>query len=501
MHTHQADNSPISQLVIVGGGTAGWVSAAMLAAHMPPSRCRITLIESPDIGTLGVGESTIPPFVGLLRKLGIDEHDFMTQTDGCYKLGIRFKHWRESNHEYFHPFGALGQNIAQHDFYHCWLRAQQLGDQHALLSHSPCAALAKAGRFYQPGLGSQLGSSYALHMDAALSAHYFKEYACAKGVQHIQAKVTRAGQADNGHLQYVQLDNGNRIHGDFFIDCTGFAARLISGELNVGYQDWSAYLPCNRAVSVKTQSLRPYRPFTEARAAKHGWMWRIPLKNSTGHGYVYSSRHCTDAEAKSALFRQLDAQRTSEPKTFAFTPGYRREFWRHNCLSIGLSAGFIEPLESTSIHLIARGIEYFLRYFPTACCDPILSREYNRRMLTDFEEIRDFVLLHYCISARRDSPFWRDCAQQPLPDSLTERIDLFKAQGLLRPGVDDLFRATSWFSVFEGMGVRPRHYHPRIDDISPARLLDALAAQRSAVQALLQTAPKIDAILGQREGG
>lgn len=495
MHISPNHNNPIRQLAIVGGGTAGWVTAAMLAAQLPLGSCKITVIESADIGIIGVGESTIPPFVGLLRKLGINEQAFIAQTDGCYKLGIRFRHWGESNHEYFHPFGALGQNIDQHEFYHCWLRANQQGDQHSLMSHSPCAALAQAERFYQPGLTPGVGVSYALHMDAALGAQYFRDYACAHGVERIEGKVVNATRRDNGHLQHLQLENGPTVAADFFIDCTGFAARLIEGELGVDYTDWSHLLPCDRSVSVKTQSVQPYKPFTEAVASKTGWMWRIPLKSSTGFGHVYSSKHCTDTDAKSTLFRLLDAKRISDPKFITFKPGHRRAFWQHNCLSIGLAAGFIDPLESTSIHLITRGVEYFLRYFPNAQCDPILSGEYNRRMLADFEEIRDFVLLHYCATQRRDSPFWRDCASRPLPDSLSQRIELFKAQGLLRPGVDDLFRATSWFSVFEGMGIRPRQYHPRVDDIAAPRLAHALTSQRRAIKKLVEASPSIEDVL------
>lgn len=493
MQIDSAHSNSIRRFVIVGGGTAGWLTAAMLAAHLPRDTCRIQLIEPSDLGIIGVGESTIPPFVGLLRKLGINEKTFIEQTGGCYKLGIRFRHWGAANHEYFHPFGALGQNVDQHDFYQCWLRANQLGARSELMAHSPCAALAEAGRVSPSGAG--LGASYALHMDAAMGARYFRDYACALGVERIAGKVVNASRADNGHIRGVQLDGGRVVNGDFFFDCTGFAARLIAGELGVDYTDWSNLLPCDRSVSVKTQSIRPYKPFTEAVASKTGWMWRIPLKNSTGYGHVYSSRYCSDADAKSMLFRRLDAKRISDPQFIAFKPGHRRVFWQHNCLSIGLAAGFIEPLESTSIHLIARGVEYFLRYFPSVDCDPVLSSEYNRRMQADFEEIRDFVLLHYCTSQRRDSPFWRDCASKHLPDSLAERIALFKAQGALRSGVDDLFRATSWYSVFEGMGIRPRHYHPRVDDISASRLLDTLTAHRGAIKTLVSTSATIDKVL------
>jgi tryptophan 7-halogenase len=482
---------PIKKIVIVGGGTAGWTAAAMLSSHFPPGRCQIEVVESEEIGTVGVGESTLPPFVRLLQKLGINEQDFVQSTQGCYKLGIRFVDWLEQKHSYFHPFGALGRNIGNHDFYQCWLKARQEGPVAPLMAFSPCAAMAEAGRFYQPtrtGGGPAGTASYALHMDAALVTQYLRGYAKAKGVRHTEGRVTAVTQ-HTGNIESIRLDSGQTLSADFFIDCTGFSALLIEKALGVGFKDWSELLPCDRSVSVKAEAGDVLRPYTQATARKAGWSWRIPLRYSTGHGYVYSSRFCSDAQAKSILLKSLDTPRISEPRFIPFTPGHREEMWKGNCLSLGLSAGFIEPLESTSIHLIARGVEFFLRYFPDTDCDPALIREYNRRMSADYEEIRDFILLHYCTSQRTDSDFWNHCRQLPVPDSLQQRIDLFRAQGLLREQLDPLFRPSSWQAVFEGMDIRPRRPAPHTDTLDINTLRQALEQTRAAVKAITTLQP------------
>ncbi|MGD8175823.1 tryptophan halogenase family protein [Marinimicrobium sp. ARAG 43.8] len=488
-HTH------LRRIVIVGGGTAGWLTAAMLGAHLP--HCELEVVEAEDIGIVGVGESTIPPFVRLLQKLGIDEQEFVARTGGCYKLGILFDGWRTGHDRYFHPFGVIGRRIANRDFYQCWLKASQSGSVPPLMAFSPCAELARAQRFYPPSAdgGAPTGASYALHMDAGLAVDYLKAYAQKRGVRHRQGTVLGATRRDNGHIEALQLESGARVEGDFYIDCTGFRASLAKGIMGTAFEDWGQWLPCDRAISVKTETADALVPFTRATARKAGWSWRIPLRTSTGHGYVYSSRHCSDAQAKSTLMANLDARRTSEPKLMAFRPGHRTEFWTHNCLAVGLSSGFLEPLESTSIHLIARGVEFFLRYLPSVHCEEALAREYNRRMTRDFEEIRDFLMLHYTLSERRDTPFWRDCSVQPLPESLRERVALFRAGGGLREGVDDLFRATSWQAVFEGMGVRPARCHPQIDALDSQTLAHELQLTRRAVQSLVNGLPAHDAVL------
>lgn len=497
--TTGGESQPLRKIVIVGGGTAGWLTAAMLAAQRPPSLYQIQLVESQEVGIIGVGESTIPPFVRLLQKLGISEREFVHRTQGCYKLGIRFEQWQGPRHHYFHPFGTIGRHIDQHDFYQCWLKAQSEGEAPPLMDFSPCAALAKEGGFYPLSPGHKpAGASYALHMDAALAVDFLRDYAQDKGVERQLGTVKGTRRSANGHIECLELANGEMLPGDFFIDCTGFRSLLIGEAAGEDFEDWSDFMPCDRAVAVKTEATQPLVPYTRAIARKAGWSWRIPLRSSSGHGYVYSSRHSSDAEAKSALLRDLDAPRISDPKTIEFKPGKRRHVWKHNCLAVGLSAGFLEPLESTSIHLIARGIEFFLRYFPDRDCDPALAREYNRRISADFEEIRDFILLHYVTSKRRDTAFWRDCAERPMPESLRERLALFKARGLVREGLDPLFRATSWQAVFEGMGIRPRHYHPKLEGLDHKELLHELLKTRRAVQALAKAVPSHEQVLQER---
>lgn len=490
--------NPMNRIVIVGGGTSGWLAAAMLSHHFKSELCRIELVESTEIGTIGIGESTVPPFVGLIRRLGIDEQDFIRATQATYKLGIKFVDWPQRQAHYFHPFGVLGKRIGNHDFYQCWLKARSLGDTSSLQDFSPCNVMAENGRFFQPGKARNTpigGASYALHVDAGQVARYLRDYAESKGVIRTEGLVTHVRQRDNGFIDGIVLADGRRIQGDFFIDCTGFKALLIEKTLLAGFEDWSHYLPCDRAIAVKTPTTEPIHPYTLATARKAGWTWRIPLRHTVGHGYVYASRFCSDAEAKTTLLRCLGAPLADEPRLIPFVTGHRREIWKHNCLSLGLAAGFIEPLESTAIHLIARGMDFFLRYFPDRDCDPALIREYNRRMTADYEEVRDFIVLHYAATSREDTPFWRWCRNIPLPDSLRERIELFQAQGAVREGVDELFRNTSWQSVFEGMDIRPRGHSPRVDHIDAQQIIAGLQTARYAIQGMVKSLPTHDEYL------
>ncbi|HEY7884483.1 MAG TPA: tryptophan halogenase family protein [Cellvibrionaceae bacterium] len=485
-------------ITIVGGGTAGWLAAAMLSHQLSAELFTIQLVESSELGSIAIGESTVPPFVGLLRRLGIDEHDFVTRTDATYKLGIKFIDWQHQRQQYFHPFGVLGQNIGQHDFYQCWLRARAEGDGSALQDFSPCNIMAEQGRFFHPEQARNTpigGASYALHVDALSVARYLGGYAKKRAVKTIDGLVTQVIQRDNGFIDHLMLEDGRKVAGDFFIDCSGFKALLIGQTLGSEFIDWRQYLPCDRAIAVKTTAIEPVLPYTTATAQKSGWGWRIPLSHNTGHGTVYASDFCSDSDAQSILMRSLDGKRVDEPRLIPFVTGHRREIWKHNCLSLGLASGFIEPLESTSIHLIARGVEFFLRYFPSTACKPALAREYNRRMIADYEEVRDFLMLHYCTTGRTDTPFWRYCQQLPVPDSLAERIALFRAQGGLRQGVDELFRATSWQSVFEGMGIRPEGYCPRINNLSFSDITTQMQAARQAIAGMVKTLPRHDDFL------
>jgi tryptophan halogenase len=483
---------PISRIAIIGGGTSGWLAAAMLCQHLKRELTEIHLIESEELGTIGVGESTVPPFVGLIHRLGIDENEFVRATDGTYKLGIKFDGWHERGDSYFHPFGVIGKPIGSHDFYQCWLKARAQGDTSELQDFSPCTVMAEQGRFFHPAKARNTpvgGANYALHVDALLVAKYLRGYAEERGLKRTEGKVVAAKQRDDGFIDSVTLENGTEVHADFFIDCTGFKAFLIGRTLGVPSHDWSNYLPCDRAVVCKTENKGSLLPYTRATAQPAGWTWRIPLQHRVGNGYVYSSQFASDAAARATLLRSLDSACIDEPRVIPYTTGHRKHFWKANCLSIGLSSGFIEPLEATSIHLIARGMDFFLRYFPDRDCDAALVREYNRRMIADFEEVRDFIVLHYSATARDDTPFWQHCRNLPLPDSLRERIELFRAHGAMREGVDELFRASSWQSVFEGMGVRPASPNPRVENLDYAQIEQTLKNAKAAIAGMVEHLP------------
>ncbi len=489
---------PLKKIIIVGGGTSGWISAAMLASHLKNDLCQIEVVEPNESGALGIGESTIPPFVGLIQKLGIDEQDFIRETQACYKLGIKFVDWHKRNEAYFHPFGVLGCPISSHDFYQCWLKARAQGCAPSLQEFSPSAVMAQKGRFYPPQQAPNSpvgGANYAVHLDAKLVVRYLRRFAEGKGVIHTKGLVNNVVQKDDGFIDHIILDDGRRVKGDFFIDCTGFKALLIEDTLQAGFEDWSRYLPCDRAIVVKTTTEGTIVPYTTATARKAGWSWRIPLRQSTGHGYVYASRFCSDAEAKSTLLANLDGTRITDPQVIPFVSGKRKQTWKHNCLSIGLASGFIEPLESTAIHLVARGIDFFLRFFPDRDCEPSLIKEYNRRMSMDYEEVRDFIILHYCATQRADTPFWQWCKTMELPVSLQEKIALFAGHGIVQEGVDELFRSSSWQFVFEGMGIHPSKYSPRVDNLEFTEIDNNLQRARSAILNMVKTLPTHDEFL------
>lgn len=482
---------PIKKITIVGGGTSGWIAAAMLAHSFPRDRLKIQLVEAEEIKTIGIGESTVPPFVNLIRHLGIAEQDFIRATGATYKLGIEFVGWQRQRDRYFHPFGSLGWNNSNQDFYQCWLRARQEDPSIKLQDFSPCSVMAQQGKFFFPHQARNTpigGANYALHVDADRVGKYLAKYAQTRGVEHKLGRVQQVIKTPQDFISHLVLDDGTCIEGDFFIDCTGFRALLIGDTLAEEFIDWSRYLPCDRAVAVRTEAdARP--PFTRATAQKYGWSWQIPLANSTGHGYVYASRFCDDQQAKSTLLRSLTHKRTTDSRIIQFRCGHRKNSWSGNCLSLGLAAGFVEPLEATSIHLITRAMSFFLRYYPDTSCNPVLAREFNQRMKMDFEEVRDFIMLHYSASSRRDSSFWQWWQKVELPESLQQRIELFRAQGAMRDGVDELFRASSWQSVFEGMGIHPNSYCSRVNNLDLAELQRDLVNARKAIAGMVDSLP------------
>ena len=492
---------PIKKIVIVGGGSSGWISAAILANQFHPEVLEVELVESEDIGTIGVGESTIPPFVGLIKNLGIDEQHFIQSVHATFKLGIEFPDWRRVGESYFHPFGAIGVRFGIHEFYQAWLRAKVNGHDSNLQDFAPCSVMAREKRFFLPQEAQKTpigGAAYALHIDASLVAKYLRRYAEERRVKRTEGIVTEVRQNDDGSINSLILKSGKEIHGDFFIDCTGFYSLLIEKTLGIGYEDWLNYLPCDRAVAVQTENTGEAIPYTISTAREAGWSWRIPLQHRTGNGYVYSTSHISDEEATEKLLSFVDGKPITDPMVIPFRAGVRQTIWHKNCLSIGLSSGFIEPLEATALHLVMRGMDFFLRYFPDQACERALIEEYNRRMRMDYEEIRDFIVLHYCLTDREDTPFWKHCKYMDIPPSLAQRIELFKAHGALREGVDELFRSMSWQSVFEGMGVRPEKYCPRIDNLDYKLIEDTLQEADQAISGMVQKLPTHDKFLRQK---
>ena len=461
-------NRSIRKICVVGGGTAGWMAAALMAEHFKGAMGQIELVESDDIGTIGVGESTVPPFLQLLAKLGVDEQVFVREVQASFKLGIEFRDWKQKGERYFHPFGTIGAPVDLADFYQLWLKAKAHGYTGALQDFAPAAVMAKNGKFTLPFKAARTpigGASYALHVDAKRVARFLRTYAEARGVTRTEGIVDDVAVRADGFVEKLILKDGRTVDANFFIDCSGFRSLLIGKALGVGYEDWSHWLLCDRAIAVQTENVGAPAPYTMAEAQDFGWRWRIPLQHRTGNGYVFCSKYLSDDEATATLMSQVEGAPVVKPMVVPFKTGTRERLWDKNVLALGLAGGFIEPLESTAIHLIYRGMDFFFRLLPDRDCDPALATEYNRRMRTDYEEIRDFIVLHYCTTERDDTAFWRECRDMELPPGLKRKIDLFRVNGSLAEGLDELFRAVSWQSVMEGMGVHPRGYHPLVDRI------------------------------------
>ena len=491
----------IRQIVIVGGGTAGWMAAAAFSALLKKDVIDITLIESDEIGTVGVGEATIPPLIAFNNMLGINEDEFLAASKGTFKLGIEFVNWGAQDERYFHPFGPHGQDFQGVHFHQLYLREAQRRKLPDIQSWSMSAAAAQHGRFARPAPDARLPLSqlgYAFHFDAGLYAQFLRRYSEREGVRRIEGKIIDAAlDQDNGHVRSVTLDSGAKIEADLFIDCSGFRGLLIEEKLGTGYEDWSHWLPCDRAVAAPCELHGPPDPFTRSTALSAGWQWRIPLQHRMGNGIVYSSAHFNSSDAEALLVGNLEGQMLAEPRHLRFTAGRRRLAWNANVVSLGLSSGFVEPLESTSIHLIQSGIAKLLALFPDRRFDPAERDEYNRQMQTVLEDVRDFVILHYKATRRSDSEFWNDCRTTKVPDSLESKLELWRSKGrLFREGYE-LFGTASWVAVLLGQGIVPSEIEPAAEAIDPAMASDALDKMLSSYRKMAEHMPRHEDFIAQ----
>jgi len=472
---------PIRDLVIVGGGTAGWMMAAAASRFLADGQRRITVVESDAIGTVGVGEATIPPIRDWNAMLGIDEAAFVAATGATMKLGIAFDGWGAPGGSYIHPFGQLGRDFNGVDFHMAWLKHRGAPGVGPLEDYWLAAAAAKAARFAPPAPDprsplSQL--AYAYHFDAALYAAFLRRYAEGGGAVRVEGRIAAVERDGRGHVGALRLDDGRRVAGELFIDCSGFRSLLLGEAMGVGFEEWTHWLPCDRAVAVPSARTVPLAPLTRAVAHDAGWRWRIPLQHRTGNGLVYASAHLSDDAAAARLLAALDGQAAAEPRVIRFRTGRRDRLWQGNVVALGLAAGFLEPLESTSIHLIQSGIARLLALFPDTGFAPVLAAEYNRVMAAQYDAVRDFVILHYHANGRVGEPFWDALRAMPIPDTLATRLALFREKGRVLSYDDDLFSVASWVAVLLGQGIVPAGHDPMADALDDARVLAAMAALR-----------------------
>ncbi len=475
----------IQNVVIVGGGTAGWMAAAALARMLNNGYTRYTLIESEEIGTVGVGEATIPPLLTFNATLGIDENEFIAATKGTFKLGIEFVNWGGIGESYIHPFGRHGTDLQGRHFHQLYLRERKRRALPDISAWSMSAAAAALGKFARPGAeaGFPLNQLlYAYHFDAGLYAAFLRKYAESNGVRRIEGRIvdTTLRPAD-GHVESVTLQDGRKIEADLFIDCSGFRGLLIEEALGTGYADWSEWLPMDRAIALPTSLDGEPDPFTRATAHGSGWQWRIPLQHRMGNGHVYSSAHIADDEAERLLLANVEGSPLADPRRLRFKTGMRNLCWNRNVVALGLSSGFLEPLESTSIHLVQSGIARLISLFPDKRFDATERDEYNRQMKGLYEDVRDFIILHYKATKRDDTPFWNHCRTMDIPDSLQEKISLWKAKGRLFRENMELFQTSSYVAVMLGQGIVPEDYEPAVDGLDEQRVSGALEQLRQGV--------------------
>ena len=469
MSSDLAPPSMIQHVVIAGGGTAGWMTAAALSKVLN-GKVAITLVESEEIGTVGVGEATIPMIQLFNRVLGLDEDEFLRETQGSFKLGIEFVDWGRLGSRYMHAFGRLGQDLWTVPFHQYWLKMHQAGKVPDIGEYAITRVAAYRNKFMRAPTDVQNSPlndlTHAFHFDAGLYARYLRRHAEARGVKRIEGRIAEVSlRTADGHVQALVMEGGQRVEGQLFIDCSGFRGLLIEQTLHTGYEDWTHWLPCDRAIAVPCASVSPLTPYTRSTAHSAGWQWRIPLQHRTGNGHVFCSRHISEDEATEVLLKNLDGPALAEPRTLRFTTGMRQRAWSRNVVAIGLSSGFLEPLESTSIHMIQTAIARLIDFFPTTGFSAVDIDEYNRQSRFEIERIRDFIILHYHLNQRTDSAFWTACREMEVPATLQAKIDLFSSHGRVVRENNELFSEVAWLQVMLGQHLQPRGYHPLVDSL------------------------------------
>ena len=477
----------IKRVVIAGGGTAGWMAAAAISKILGKV-LDITLIESDQIGTVGVGEATIPPLITFHQLLDIKEQEFMAATQATFKLGISFEGWRNVGEDYIHSFGDTGTDHWTAGFQHFWLKDRERGSTEDYGNYCLELKAAEQNKFaHLP----KNGLNYAYHLDATIYAKFLRKFCGRYGVKRIEGKIVKVNtRSEDGFIESLMLDSGKIIEGDLFIDCTGFRGLLIEQTLKTGYEDWSQWLPCDTAVAVQTESVGEAIPYTRSIAHESGWQWRIPLQHRVGNGLVYSSPYISDDDARTLLLENIEGEKLTEPRVIRFKPGQRLKTWNKNVIAMGLSSGFIEPLESTSIHLIQRSVIRLMQLFPLQGIRQSDIDEFNRQAKIEIEHVRDFVILHYKVTNRQDSEFWRYCKSMPVPDSLAHRIDLFSDSARVFKVSNELFGENSWTQVMLGQGISPKQYHPVANVMSDQELTRFMQKIKSQVDKTVASLPK-----------
>ncbi len=486
-------HEPIERILVVGGGSAGWMTAAALANRLAGLPIAIELVESAEIGTVGVGEATLPHIRFFNAALGIDEAEFMRRTKATFKLGIEFRNWGRIGDSYIHPFGAFGTDLGGVPFHQHWLRMRAAGEIPPLENYSLPIQAARHNRFAHPADDpASLYStfSYAYQFDASLYGRFLRDYAEQRGVTRTEGRIVDVElRPEDGFVSSLTLADGRRLEADLFVDCSGFRGVLIEQALKAGYEEWTHWLPCDRAIAMPCVGTGPLTPYTRATARESGWIWRIPLQHRVGNGHVYSSAFVADDEAESALLAQLEGEPLAEPNRLRFTTGKRRLQWARNCVAIGLAAGFLEPLESTSIHLIQLAIGHLIDLLPDRGWDPLDAEEFNRVMALEYERVRDFLILHYCATERDDTPFWNQCRTMALPDSLHYKMELFRERGYVVNYREGMFLEPSWIAVYLGQNVLPRGFDPLSEALPAPRLHADMSRIGEACRAAAERMP------------